>query len=457
MPGVSAVKINGTVVYSSTEPDPLDAHISKAQPSSQKSPEYTFHKSVGFLNRTVNGQPLSMAQELEQAMHLNDPISADQIRQAAAAASKKPPSYDQLLNLRKHFAKEIQQTLVEEARQGGTSFEAVDRPLLPALEHPSFDAYSIAATVKHLGKGAKYSAGPAAMRNMDNFLKQFFKYTEIVRQIQTVKVSEIQKGLDRTREALGILATSASLTREQQQLLLRVNGEIEHQQAEVNVVASLADGVRLIVPQIAVRGITLANGSLDSNTIMEDVSSQMATLINQGDAQRARTATQLSYDMSEKPSKRDLSRKGNMKGKSQLSNGSAETAGSGATASQTSPNKTMPPPSPRTPTNTKRKGETPNQNQAKRPNTNSPKSTEKRVGLPTTPKFITSPQTPSPGGSTNNSQRARQRNRQAPEATSTPKHDSSPTVRTAKKGDQVKSNQKRGSNNRGKRGAKASQ
>ena len=60
--------------------------------------------------------------ELEQALELNDPITAEQIRQAAAAAAKKPPSYEQLLDLRKHFAKDTQRVMVEDAAEAGTTF-----------------------------------------------------------------------------------------------------------------------------------------------------------------------------------------------------------------------------------------------------------------------------------------------------------------------------------------------
>ena len=346
--GVNAVKINGTTVYTPTEADPLDAALTQARPEHQKSPEYVFHKTVGFLNRTVNGQPLLMMRELEQALELRDPITADEMRRAAAAAAKKPPSYDQLLDLRKHFAKDIQQGMVDEARHTGAAFLAVEKPLLPALEHPPFDAFSLTATLKQLGKGARYSAGQPALKNMDGFLKQFFKYTEVVRQIETVKVSEIQKGLDNTREALTKLA--ASLTPEQQQLVGRIEGEIAHQQAEINVVASLADAVRLTAPQIALQGVSLASGSLNSDTIMEGVTGHMATLINASDAQRARTATELQLDMDDVPTKKKPYQKGQPKPKTKVSDSSGESTDPGAAKGYTkSPAKKMPPPSPRTP------------------------------------------------------------------------------------------------------------
>ena len=241
-----------------------------------------------------------MMRELEHALEPSDPITAEQIWRAAAAAAKKPPSYEQLLDLRKQFAKEIQQVMVEVASDAGTTFIAVEKPLLPALEHPPFDAFSLTATLKLLGKGAKHSAGQPAMKNMDSFLKQFFKHTEVVRQIQ--------KGLDNTRDVMTSLA--ASLTPEQQLLVGRVEGEIAHQQTEINMVASLTDAVRLIVPQIALHGVSLITGSPNSETIMEGVTGQMAVLINASDAQRARTATELSQDMSEAPTKKKPYQKG---------------------------------------------------------------------------------------------------------------------------------------------------
>ena len=68
--GVSAVKINGTVVHAPTEPDPLDASLIQARPEHQKSPEHIFHKSVAFPSRTVNGQPLLVMRELEQVVRV---------------------------------------------------------------------------------------------------------------------------------------------------------------------------------------------------------------------------------------------------------------------------------------------------------------------------------------------------------------------------------------------------
>ena len=363
--GVSAVKINGTVVYAPTDPDPLDALIVQARPEHQKSPTYKFHDSVGFLNRTVNGQPLTMMRELELALQLNDPISADQIRSAAAAAAKKPPTYDQLQDLRKHFAKEIQRTLVETAAHERTTFVAVEKPLLPAIEHPSFETFSLAATIKQLGKGAKYSAGTPAMKNMDAFLRQFFKYTEVVRQIETVKVSEIQKGLDSTRAVLAQLA--ASLTPNQQELLARVEGEIEHQQAEINMVASLADGVRLMVPQIALSGVTTASGSLDPSTMLTGINVHMSTLVNASDAQRARTATQLSFDMNEKPKRSTHLNADAKKTPTKVSDSSTGPTDDGAAKGQDkSPVRKMPPPSPRTPPS-KRKGDDTTPRSGKKP------------------------------------------------------------------------------------------
>ena len=391
--GVSAVKINGTVVYAATEPDPLDASLVQARQEYQKSPEYAFHLSVSFLNRTVNGQPLGMMRELEQALELNDPISADQIRQAAAAAAKKPPSYEQLLELRKHFAKETQEVMVADAKEADRTFTAVEKPLLPALEHPSFDAFTLTATLKQLGKGAKYSAGQPAMKNMDSFLKQYFRYAEVVRQIATVKVSEIQKGLDSTRAVLASLAES--LSPEQQQLVDRITGEIAHQQSEVNVVASLSDANRLIVPQLALQGVSLTGGSLDSSTIMQGVTGQMATLINAGDAQRARTATELSQDMSEAPPKKKTFSKGDpTKAKPKVSDSSGDNTDSGAAtgydaASKKSPGKKMPPPSPRTPKSGKRKQADGKSGEPKKPKADTPtngKQPQKQPPAAGTPK-----------------------------------------------------------------------
>jgi len=372
------------VVYAPTAPDPLDASLIQARPELQKAPKYVFHETVGFLNRTVNGQPLLMMREVEQALELNDPLTADQIRRAAAAAAKKPPSYEQLLDLRKHFAKEIQQIMVEDAKEAGTTFIPAEKPLLPAIEHPPFDAFSLAATLKVLGKGAKYSAGQAAMKSMDAFLKEFFRYTELLRQLETVKVSEIQKGLDTTRSVLIELA--ASLTPNQKQLVERIEGEIAHQQAEINVVASLADAARLIVPQIAINGISLTSGSLKSETIMTGATEQLASLINAGDAQRARTATELSRDMAEAPAKKKPYQKGDTgKAKAKVSDSSGDTADSGAAkGNNKSPAKRMPPPSPRTPTPSKRKPDKDSTGDPKRPKANTP----------TTPK---QPQTPTAG------------------------------------------------------------
>ena len=56
------------MVYAPKEPDLLDALLVQARPEQQKIPEYAFHSSVGFLNRTVNGQPLGMMKELELAL-----------------------------------------------------------------------------------------------------------------------------------------------------------------------------------------------------------------------------------------------------------------------------------------------------------------------------------------------------------------------------------------------------
>lgn len=248
--------------------------------------------------------------------------------------------------------------------------------MLPALEHPPFDAFSLTATLKLLGKGAKHSAGQPAMKNMDSFLKQFFKCTEVVRQIETVKVSEIQKGLDSTRKVLTSLA--ASLTPEQQLLVGRIEGEIAHQQTEINMVASLTDAVRLIVPQIALHGVSLATGSLNSESTMEGVTGQMATLINAGDAQRARTATELSQDMSEAPAKKKPCQKGDAaKAKTKVSGSSGDATDSGAAKGHDagynkSPGKKMPPPSPRTPGQDKRKPVDGKSNDPKKPKANPP-------------------------------------------------------------------------------------
>ena len=133
------------------------------------------------------------------------------------------------------------------------------------------------------------------------------------------------------------------------------------------MVASLADGVRLMVPQIALSGVTTASGSLDPSTTLTGINVHMSTLVNASDAQRARTATQLSFDMDEKPKRRTHLNADAKKTPTKVSGSSTGPTDDGAAKGQDkSPVRKMPPPSPRTPPS-KRKGDDTTPRSGKKP------------------------------------------------------------------------------------------
>lgn len=257
---------------------------------------YKWHPAADFLETAPNGRDLAFDVELQRSLQAGQKMTAEEIEQASKAATTVPPSLEELYNMRKCYAKWIQQEMAAEAAAEGIPFTEVDKPLLPCRRKVDTSRFRIQDSLDQLnknGKVAAYKPGTLVMKTVDRILKHMLEYGEVVRQLQAVMVSQQAKELDNIEGHLSLMVDDPNqidtgVLRE----IRDATGAIKQQ---VQQMIALSEANRLTLQATVARDISLTGGStMDAGAQASMLSKTVTTILNPAQLATARETQKLS-------------------------------------------------------------------------------------------------------------------------------------------------------------------